>query len=220
MTARKSTAPPVVRLDDEDSIGDWILLHKSAVSWALLALAVVIGGAWFYERSQTLKAERAEKAYYQARQEAAVGNVALATADLKKMADRYAGTRSGTEGRITLAQMYYDQGKFKEGLAELKTAEQHIGPDDLISSVHVLEGNGYEGLKDFVSAAEQYRLAAESARFPNDKGRYRAYQARALMTGGKRTEALAIWEDLAKDEANPFALEAKLRIGELEARSA
>lgn len=208
-----------MRADDDESIGEWIALHKTALSWGALALAVIIGGGWFYERSQALKSERAEKAYYQGRQEAAVGNTALATSDLKKMADRYPGTAAGTQARIYLAQMYYDQKKFKEGVAELKSAEKNAS-DDFASSVHALEANGYEELKDFVNAADQYRLAADASRFPNDKGRYRAYQARALMAAGKRAAALAIWQDLAKDEGSPFALEAKLRIGELEAAPA
>jgi predicted negative regulator of RcsB-dependent stress response len=208
-----------MRVDDDESIGEWIVLHKTPLSWGALALAVIIGGGWFYERSQALKSDRAEKAYYQARQESALGNTALATADLKKMADRYAGTVAGTEARIYLAQMYYDQKKFREGVAELKTAEKNAS-DEFASSVHALEANGYEELKDFVNAAGQYRLAAESSRFPNDKSSYQAYQARALMAAGKRAEALAIWEDLAKEESSPFALEAKLRIGELEATPA
>lgn len=222
MTPTIKTAPPVTpRFADDDSMGEWIALHKTTVSWLLLALAAVLGGGWFYQRSQILKGERAEKAYYQARQEAAAGNSALAIADLKKMAVRYSGTSAGTQGRLYLAQMYFGEKKFKEGLAELKTAEQSLrSNDDFSPSVHVLAANGYEELKDFVSAAEQYRLAAEASRFPNDKGRYRAYQARALMTAGRRAEALAIWTELAKDESSPFALEAKLRVGELEATAA
>jgi hypothetical protein len=218
MTSKTRVAPPVVRLDDEDSVSEWISLHRVQLGWGALALAVIIGGGWFYERSQTLKSERAEKAYYQARQEAELGNVALGAADLKKMADRYAGTRAAILGRMSLAQMDYDQKKFKEGIAELKTAESKVSSgDDFASSIHELEANGYEELKDLVNAADQYRLASETSRFPNDKGRFKAFQARALMVGGKRAESLAIWEELAKDPASPFALEARLRIGELEA---
>ena len=221
MAPRNQNAPVVPRIADEDSIGDWIVFHKTALTWGALAIAVVVGGLWFYERSQTLKAERAEKAYYSARQEAALGNSALATADLKKVAERYPETRAGIQGRIYLAQMDLDQKKFKEGIAELKSAEKTVGSDDDFSpSVHSLEANAYEELKDFVNAADQYRLAAETSKFPHDKEKFRAYQARSLTSAGKRAEALAIWEDLAKDETSPFALEAKLRIGELEAQPA
>lgn len=207
------------RLSEDESIGEWIALHKTSLGWGVVALAVVLGGGWFYERSQTIRAEKAEKAYYQARQEAAVGNSALATSDLKKMAERYQGTRAAVQGRMYLAQMYYDEKKYQDGIVELKKSEKDAG-EDFTSSVHLLEANGYEELNDFVNAAAQYRLAAEASRFPNDKRWYRASQARALMTAGKRAEALAIWEDLAKDETSPFALEAKLRIGELQAAAA
>ena len=221
MTEKNETTVPVARVDREDTMGDWISLHRNALGWGALAVAVILGGGWFYQRSQSLKSERAEKAYYQARQEELAGNPALAAADLRKMSERYAGTRAATQGRMYLAQIYFNQKKFKEGIAELKTAEKHLGSgDDFAVGVRVLEANGYEELKDLANAADQYRLAAETSRFPNDKSRYRAYQARALMVAGKRAEALAIWEDLAKDEANPFALEAKLRIGELQATAA
>jgi len=216
----KSAAPPVVtrRLDKDDSIGDWILLNKNALSWGLLALAIVVAGGWFYRRSQGLREERADTAYYQARREALAGNTLLAQSDLRKLVDRYAGTRGGTQGRMYLAELLFDQKKFKDGIAELKAAERSVGSkDDFAASVHLLEASGYEESGDFTNAADQYRLAAEATRFPNDMNQYRAYEARALMAAGKRAEAMAIWQDLAKDPASPFALEAKMRLGELQA---
>ncbi len=221
MAPKNQIVPQTPRLADEESFAEWVALHKTALGWAALAVVIAVGGGWFYERSESLKAERAEKAYYQARQEAAVGNAKLAMSDFKKLTDRYPKTRAGVQGRIYMAQMHLDQKKFKEGIAELKSADNAVGSDDDFSaSIHILEANAYEELKDFVNAADQYRLAAETSKFPNDKNRYRAYQARALVGAGKRAEALAIWQDLAKDPASPFALEAKLRIGELEASPA
>ncbi len=221
MAPKNQIASATPRLADEDSFVEWMALHKNALGWAALAVVIAVGGGWFYERSESLKAERAETAYYQARQEAAAGNAQLAMSDLKKLTERYPKTRAGVQGRIFMAQMDLDQKKFKEGIAALKSAEDAVGSgDDFAASIHMLEANAYEELKDFVNAADQYRLAAETSKFPNDKNRYRAYQARALMGAGKRAEALAIWEDLAKDSASPFALEAKLRIGELEASPA
>src|SRR4051794_16010206 len=98
MASTNKTPPPVApRISEDESIGEWIALHKTPLSWGALALLVLLGGGWFYQRSQALKQEKAEKAYYQAREEAAAGNNQLASADLKKMADRYAGTRAGTQ---------------------------------------------------------------------------------------------------------------------------
>jgi len=201
----------------EDSLTDWFLLHKREVTWAILALAVVAGGFWFYERSQSLRQQRAESAYYQARQSAAAGNLPLAVSDLQKVATRYEGTRAGAQAAMSLAQALYDQKKFKEGIEALKKAEAKA-PDDFKPSIHALEAAGYEELKDLVSAAEQYNLAAKATKFPMDKAQYQAAAARDYMAAGKTEEAKAIWTDLAKDETGPMASEARVRLGEVSAK--
>jgi predicted negative regulator of RcsB-dependent stress response len=202
---------------DDETMTEWFMLHKREVAWAVLAIAIIIAGIWYYERSQSLKSQRAETAYFQARQAAAAGNVPLAVSDLQKVVSRYEGTNPGTQAALTLAQMLYDQKKYKEGLDVLKAAESKA-PDDFKPSIHVLEAAGNEELKDYVAAAEQYKLAAAATRFPIDKGEYQAAAARAYAAGGKAAEAKAIWTELAKDETSPSAAEARVRLGELEAK--
>jgi predicted negative regulator of RcsB-dependent stress response len=202
---------------DEESFSEWLMLHKREVSWAIIALAIVVLGYWYYERSESLKAQRAETAYFQARQSAASGNLPLAVSDLQKVATRYEGTRAGAQASITLAQALYQQQKFKEGIAALKKAEVKA-PADFRPSIHVLEADGYEELKDFVAAAGQYKAAAQETRYPADKAQYQAYAARDYMAAGKTDEAKAIWTELAKDETSPLAAEAKVRLGELVAK--
>jgi tetratricopeptide (TPR) repeat protein len=209
---------PTKRLGaDEESFSEWFMLHTREVSWAVIAVAILVLGYWYYERSEALKAQRAETAYFQARQSAAVGNLPLAVSDLQKVATRYEGTRAGAQASMTLAQALYQQQKFKEGIAALKKAEAKA-PSDFRASIHVLEANGYEELKDFVTAADQYKLAAKETRFPDDKTQYQAGAARDYMAGGKTEEAKAIWTELAKDDTSPMAAEAKVRLGELLAK--
>jgi len=209
---------PTKRLNaDEESFTEWFMLHKREVSWAVIALAVAVLGYWYYQRSEALKAQRAETAYFQARQSAAAGNLPLAVSDLQKVANRYDGTRAGAQASITLAQALYQQQKFKEGIAALKKAEGKA-PSDFRPSIHVLEATGYEELKDFVVAAEQYKVAATQTRFPDDKAQYQAAAARDYSAGGKPEDAKAIWTELAKDDTGPMAAEAKVRLGELLAK--
>lgn len=209
---------PTKRLGaDEESFTEWLTLHKREVTWAIIALAIVVVGYWYYERSEALKAQRAETAYFQARQSAAVGNLPLAVSDLQKVATRYEGTRAGAQASMTLAQALFQQQKFKEGVAALKKSEAKA-PADFRPSIHVLEAAGYEELKDFVAAAEQYKAAAKETKFPADKAQYQAYAARDYMAAGKTEEAKAIWTELAKDETGPMAAEAKVRLGELLAK--
>ena len=192
------------------------MLHGRQLTWATIGLAVIVGGFWFYERSQSIKAQRAETAYFQARQSAAAGNLPQAVTDLQKVVTRYEGTQAGAQAALSLAQAYYDQKKFKEGIDALKKAEPKV-PGDFKASVHVLEAAGYEELRNYSSAAEQYKFAADVTRFPADKAEYRASAARDYAAAGKRDDAIAIWTDLAKDETGPMAAEARVRLGELRA---
>jgi len=193
------------------------MLHNREVTWAVVALAIIVGSVWFYERSQSIKAQRAEAAYFQARQSASAGNIPLAASDLQKVATRYEGTSAGTQAALTLAQLLYDQKKFKEGLAVLKKAEAKAS-GDFRPSIHVLEAAGYEEQKDLTTAAEQYKLAAEVTRFPADKAEYQAAAARDYMAAGKPDQAKVIWTALAKDDTGPVSAEARVRLGELEAK--
>ncbi|MEO8909314.1 MAG: tetratricopeptide repeat protein [Gemmatimonadaceae bacterium] len=202
---------------DDESITEWVMLHKREVTWAVIALAVIVLGLWYYERSQTLRAQRAETQYFQARQAATTGNVLLAVSDLQKVATRYEGTQAGAQAALTAAQLNYDQKKYKEGIAVLKQAESKA-PGDFKASIHVLEAAGYEQLNDFAGAAEQFKLAATLTRFPADKTEYQASAARDYQAGGKKAEAIAIWTELAKDDTGPMAAEAKVRLGELTAK--
>jgi predicted negative regulator of RcsB-dependent stress response len=201
----------------DDSVTEWVILHKRAVSWAAIALALIILGIWYYERSRTLRGQRAETQYYQARQALAAGNPALAISDLQKVASRYSGTAGGTQAALTLAQAFYDQKKFKDGINVLKKAEGDAS-GDFKPSLHVLQAAGYEELKDFLSAATEYKMAAQTTRFPADKADYQASAARNYMAAGKTAEARAIWAELAKDETGPAAAEAKVRLGEVIAK--
>jgi predicted negative regulator of RcsB-dependent stress response len=133
------------------------------------------------------------------------------------LVSRYEGTRAGAQAALSLAQTQYDQKKFKEGIAGLKKAEAKA-PEEFKASIHVLAAAGYEELKDLIAAAGEYKLAAQATRFPTDKAEYQASAARDFMAAGKSEEAKAIWTELAKDESTPAAAEARVRLGEVEAK--
>jgi predicted negative regulator of RcsB-dependent stress response len=202
---------------DDETMTEWFMLHQREVAWAVVAVAIIVGGFWYYQRSQSLKSQRAETAYFQARQSAAAGNLPLAASDLQKVVSRYEGTSSGTQAALTLAQMLYDQKKYKEGVAVLKSAESKASAD-FKPSIYALEAAGYEELKDLLAAAQQYKLAAQATRFPADKAEYQSAAARDYMAAGKTEEARAIWAELVKDENGPGAAEARVRLGELNAK--
>jgi tetratricopeptide (TPR) repeat protein len=172
-------------------------------------------------RTQSLKSERAERAYYAAEQSIASGNRPLAESDLNKLITRYDGTAAAYEGRLALTRLLYDDSKFQEGVAALKKAMPKLeSSKDFASPAHLLLAAGYEQLKQFLAAANEYGAAAKAARFDPDRQRYEIWSARAYFLGGKVDEAKRIWTELAADSKGTVAGEARVRLGELVARPA
>ncbi len=193
---------------------DWFQLHSREVTWASAAVIVLVAGGWFYNRSQDLKSERAEKAYFEAQRSVVSGNLPLAESDLKKMVSRYEGTSAATEGKLALAQVLYEQNKFQAGIDALK-GETKAG--DFASSVHAMMAGGYEQLKKFKEAGGEYEEAAKAARFDPDRQRYQALAANAYLAGGDSAKAKELWTMLGADSKGTVAGEARVRLGELTA---
>lgn len=212
-------ADPAFQSDRTESAAEWLVLHKQRVILGVVAIVLLFGGAWFYRRSTQIKAARAESAYFRARQAMMAGNATLAVTDLRNVTIRYKGTAGSAQAALALAQILYDEGKYREGIAELDKVAGS-SPEELRASIHVLRGVGHEGLKQFDQAAAEYQAAAEVTRFPKDASAFRASAARALMAGGKPDGARAIWAELAAEPAGSMVSEARVRLGELTAKPA
>lgn len=204
--------------EDPESLLDWFQLYSKQATWAAVGIVVLAAGGWFYMRSRDLKAERAEKAYYTAIRSQAAGNLPLAESDLKKMIQRYDGTPAAAQARLQLAQIMYDQGKFQQGVDELKAAEDDIGSDEYYGSgTHLVMAAGLEQLKKFKEAGDQYEKAAKVARFDADRQRFMSMAASAYLNGGDTAKAKQIWTDLGADSKGVVAGEARVRLGEIAA---
>ena len=194
---------------------DWFQLHSREVAWGSIALVVLVAGGWFYNRSQELKADRAETAYFNAQRSVVSGNLPLAESDLRKMINRYDGTSAATEGRLALAQILYEENKYQAGIDALKDAAGKAG--DFTSSFHIVMAGGYEQLKNFKEAAAQYEEAAKAARFDADRQRDQTLAAKSYLNAGDSAKAKAIWTDLGADSKGTVAGEARVRLGEMTA---
>ncbi len=209
---------PFSTSDRAESLMDWFQLHSRKVAWAGVGVVALAAGGWFYNRSQELKAERAERAYFEAQRSVVAGNLPLAESDFRKMVTRYEGTPSAMQGRLMLAQILYDQGKFQQGVDELKKAEDELSKSERYgSSIHLVLGSGLEQLKKYREAAEQYQKAADRARFDPDRERFESLTARAWLTAGDTAKAKEIWTRLGADSKGTVAGEARVRLGELTA---
>jgi predicted negative regulator of RcsB-dependent stress response len=197
----------------------WAELHSRLLTIIAVAIIVVAGGFWFYTKSHEARSHNAATALRQAELAVGSGNLALAQSDLEKIVDRYDATRSGEQARLILAEVRYDRGQYADGVAALEPLKS-ADDDGLRASAYNLIGAGYEQQQKYVDAAAAYREAAKAAPFAIDRDQYLANAARALTTGGKLDEAKELWSQLASDPASSVGAEARVRLGELEAKAA
>ena len=216
MTKTGAAARPDLEERAED-FKEWAALHSRLLTGAAVAVALAAGAAWIYVKSQAAQAQNASTALMEAEQALGAGNAALAQSDLEKLIARYGSTDAGHQAHLLLAQAYYDAGKYSEGTADLEKFVQS-SPKLLEASAYNLIGAGYEQQNKFDDAATAYQKAASAASGKSDRDSYLASAARALTAGGKTADAIKIWSKLAADPTSATSAEARVRLGELQAK--
>jgi tetratricopeptide (TPR) repeat protein len=204
--------------DAAENFGDWVRVHSKQVAIGVGVVAVVVVGAALWRSSASSKNNRAETAFLQAQAPLVQGNVPAAQQQLQQVAQRYDGTAGGAQAQLLLAQTYFDQGKYQEGLNVLKEADD--APDALRNSVRLLTAVGYEGLGQPAEAAKRFEEAAGDAKTEPERLQLQADAARAYQAAGNKDAALRLWSELAKVQGPGISDEARVRVGELTAKSA
>lgn len=194
-------------------------LHSRQLTAVALLVLLAVAGVWFYRASERTRAETAGRSLGEAQQALDAENLTLAQSDLDKLVKRYGGTQAGKQARLLLAQVLYQKGQYQKGIDEAKplTAEKD---KYLVATAHGLVAAGYEEMGKFREAADQYRKAADNASDSGSKYTYLGSAARALTSAGDTAGARKLWSTLAADASNPSAAEARVRLGELDAKAA
>ena len=199
---------------------EWLDSNRRWLTFAAAAVVVGGGGWWVYNQSRVTKEVNASKALLLAKQSIDAQNPALAKSDLEKLVARYGGTAAGSEGAMLLAQLDYDQSKFQEGITVLENASKSA-PQPLESEIRGLLGDGYLSMKNPASAAKEYEKAAGLTDHEIERANQKARAARAYTTAGDTAKSRKLWDELSDNQKNPaLAAEAKVRLGELTARTA
>jgi predicted negative regulator of RcsB-dependent stress response len=207
--------PPATSQDATLSPLDWLQIHSKKLTIGVIAALVVAAGIALWKRSEAIKQERAEQAYYAALRGGQTGNMAQVQTELGRIVTRYGGTNAGTQAAMSLATMQYEAGNYAAGIQSLENAKAAGVPDVFKASVEALIASGLADQGKPAEAAARYEAAARMAQFETDKHVYRAEAARSLMVANRNAEALAIWKELMTDPESPVAAEARVRVGEL-----
>lgn len=203
--------------DTAESLMDWIQTHIRAIGIGALVVVAVGAGAWVVSSSNATKSAAASRALGDAQRSVASGNLPLAAADLQKVVQRYGSTQAGTQAKLLLAQVLFEQGKVDEGL---KMIDEVGSAGVLQPSLHGLRAAGLEQAGKPAEAAPEYLKAAQATNLPSERESYRSDAARAYLAAGNKEEALKIWKDIAADPSSTLNAEARLRVGELTAAPA
>lgn len=219
MTRTGATArPPVAPDRDAESFVEWAQLNSRALVIGAIVVLLAAAGWWLYRTNREARVAQAETALARAGQSLATNNIPLATTDLQRVVDSFAGTPAAREAALLLAQLYYDQGEYQKGVDVLQKVLGDAEDEGLGAPVQVLIADGQMELQKYQEAAASYLRAAEMTPFAMEKSNDSASAARAYTAANNVEAATSIWSALAKDESNPLRGEARIRLGELTAK--
>jgi predicted negative regulator of RcsB-dependent stress response len=204
--------------DHVDTLVEWLELHSRQLMFGSIGLLVVAGGFLFYRQSNQRQAQSASTALTEAQAAVMSGNLPLAQSSLEKLVARYGSTPSGADARVLLAQVHYDKGEYQQGMKALEPVTSDKDAYTAASAI-ALTAAGLEQSGKFPEAAAEYQKAAAKAPYRTDHDIYMASAARALTTAGKTDDAKKIWSALANDDQSPASAEARVRLGEIEAKA-
>ncbi len=194
---------------------EWARANANKLAIGGIVGAVLLTGVLLWRASAEKKEINASVALARAEGVVRSGNAALATSDLQSFLQRYGGTKAAIPGRLLLAKVQFEQGKYDEGLATLSDVGN---PGPFAASYHAMKAAGLEQAGKPAEAAVEYEAAAASARSDNARAQHNADAARAYLSAGNVDAAKRLWSAMAADDANPMAGEARVRLGEINAR--
>lgn len=209
---------PVGSNDPLETAAHWVQTNAKMVGIGAALVFAVGLGVFGLRASQAKKATNASAALYAAQTPLYENKTDVARTALAEVASRYKGTSAGEQAVLLLAQTYFDAGEFDEGLKHLEDARSGAS-SAFAASMDALMASGYEGKFDFEAAAEQYAAAAKTADAETEQDGYVLSQARSLARAGKTAEAVALYDQLMAKDGSPYAQEAAVRLGEIQAKT-
>ena len=203
------------------SFMDWFHVNTRWVVIGAVVVALAAFVAWYVPHQRALASQNADKMLLEAKRSMNSGNAQLAESDLKKVADRYAGTPSGIEAGLLVGQLHLQRDEAPAAVTYLQSLVTKAGSGPEAAPAHALLGDALAQAAKPAEAAAEYERAGALASGPNEKAMYLSKAGYAYMTAGRPADARKLFEGLAAQQDAPaLAAEAKVRLGEIEAAAA
>lgn len=204
--------------DTAERLLSWLRTNQRTVVTVASLVVIVAAAGWFVVEYQGRKETAAQTALEQARFATRTGNLALAATDLGRLMDNYRGTAAASEAVIILGQVRLLQGEPTLAAEELRAALAAGVDPQFEAGAYGLLGTALENIGNSTEAARQYEEASEAAWYDFQRASYLNDAGRAYVEGGDTSAALAAYRRVVSEFGEePAALEAQVRIGEIEA---
>lgn len=180
------------------SASEKIAANKKVIFYVIGGIAIVaafILSYIFIYRNPKLN--KAFEAYNQV-EITAQGNDSIAAAEYKKVADNYGGTDAGKLAALSVAESYYNSGKYKEALAYLDKFSS--SEPVLASNALALAGDCYVNLKQYDKALDYFKKAVSKCdKNPQIAPRVLLKEANIYDEQKKYDKALECYEQIKKE---------------------
>jgi predicted negative regulator of RcsB-dependent stress response len=217
MTKTGDAARPILD-EGPETITEFVQQYQRPLTIAAIVVALGAGGWWMARRSAEIRETRAAQALQVGETAYVSGNLPLAQTEFEKVVTRYPGTTAGAQAALVSAQIYFEEGKFDEGIARLEAAARKA-PDHTLPGVLAVQAAGKGMAGKHAEAAADYERAAREAQFRQEREQYQMDAARQWVLASNYVAARALFQSIADKEDSGHAGEARLRLGEIQGKS-
>lgn len=195
---------------------DWMRNNLRALLLGGAGVAIVALGILYYVNFKATVREQAAADLARLRLSSATPDLLIP--DVESFVSRYDGTEAADEARILLGRLYLDTGRAPEAVAALDAvgdpAARPVG-----YAARTLLAAAQETAGDLDAALSTWQDLGRNARFGFQRREARASVARLYAGQGRTAEAIAIYEEIAREAEEDQDLAAagvyRIRLGEL-----
>jgi TolA-binding protein len=195
----------------------WLQARQKPLSFALLAIALVLLVGWYLRESGRRKELQAAAALDQARAMVETGNYPEASSQLQRITQVYRGTDAAFEAVLVLNQVRMLSGQAQLAADELRSFITADPPAPYRAAAQSHLAMALENSGKFAEAAQAYLAAAQTAEAAYLKTDALLAAARSYRLSGDTAKAVETLEGIVKQfpAESPGVVEAKVRLAEL-----